>query len=228
MDMDIELNKAVMSQDGEQIGNVERLIVDPEERVVREFIIKEGTFLSTDRIIDIDLITSIDDDGTVHLSIPADKADTLPPFVETRYVAPAEHELNEMPQAWFGAAGAAGGGPLFFGPAGPASGEPGQGSLFDPASPSTTPPEPDYPVDQSSVVIDEGTNVVDRDGESVGTVDEVHYDNAGKVARFKVETGTIFSKKLDVPLKWVDSIQPDAVRLSVTSDEAESAGEVEK
>jgi uncharacterized protein YrrD len=225
--MDIELGKAVMTNDGEQVGDVERLIVDPDQRVVREFLIKEGMLLSTERVVDIDLITSIDGDGTIHLSISSDEVESLPPFVENRYVSPTEHELNEMPQAWFGAAGGAGGGPLIWGAAGPGRGEPGQGSMFEPATVPSAHTEPDYPVDQSSVVIDEGTNVIDRDGDSVGTVDEVQYDARGRIAGFRVDAGTIFSKKLNVPLKWVDSMQPDAVRLTVTSEEAESAAETE-
>jgi uncharacterized protein YrrD len=224
--MDIELGKPVLGNDGEEIGDVERLIVDPNERVVREFMIKEGTLLSTDRIVHIDLVTRIDSDGTVHLSIASDDADSLPAFVEDRYVAPTEHELNEMPQAWIGAAGGAGGGPLLWGAAGPPRGEPGQGSMFEPASVPTAPAEPDYPIDQTNVVIDEGTDVVDKDGEAVGTVDEVHYDAQGRISGLKVTSGTIFTKKLNVPLKWVDSMQPDAVRLSITGEEAESAGEI--
>jgi uncharacterized protein YrrD len=221
--MDIELGKPVLSQDGEHIGDVERLIVDPDERVVREFLIKEGGLLSTDRVVHLDLVTNIDGDG-IHLSIHSDDADSLPAFVEDRYITPAEHELNEMPHAWIGAAGGAGGGPLFWGAAGPGRGEPGRGSMFEPASVPDANTEPDYPVDQSSIVIDEGTNVVDREGESVGSVEEVYYDAGGRISGFRVKSGTIFTEEFDIPVKWVDSMQADAVRLSITADEAQSAG----
>lgn len=224
--MDIELGQPVIAQDGEQIGDVERLIIDQEQRKVREFLIKEGTILSTDRIVDIDLITRIDEDG-IHLSIPSDQADTLPAFVEGRYITPGEQELDTMPHAWIGAGGA-GGGPLIWGPTGTAGTDPGQGSLFEPASTPSAHAQPDRPVDQSSVVIDTGTDVVDKEGESVGSVEEVHYDNSGRVSGFTVKTGMVFTNQLNIPLKWVDSLQPDAVRLAITSDEAEKSGKVDE
>ena len=225
--MDIELGLAVRAQGGEQIGEVERLIVDPDERIVREFLIKEGTFLSTDRVVDIDLVTRIDDEG-VHLSIAANDADSLPAFVEDRYVVPAEHELNEMPHAWIGAASGAGGGPLFWGAVGPGRGQPGQGSMFEPAPVPSAPAEPDHPVDPSNVIIDEGTDVIDKHGESVGSVEEVHYDSNDRISGFTVKTGWVFTNNLSIPLKWVDSMRPDAIHLAVTSDEAEKSGKIER
>jgi uncharacterized protein YrrD len=224
--MDIELGQPVIAKDGEHIGDVERLIIDPEERVVREFLIKQGTLLSTDRIVDLDQVTNIDGDG-IHLAINSDEADSLPPFVEDRYTSPAEHELNELPHAWIGAGGT-GGGPLFVGaPLGAGRDEPREGSMFEPASVPSAGPEPESPVDQSSVVVDEGTNVVDRNGESVGSVEEVHYGADNRISGFRVKSGTIFTEELNVPMKWVDSIQPDAVRLSITAEEAQDAGKVD-
>jgi uncharacterized protein YrrD len=224
--MDIELGQPVISQDGEHIGDVERLVIDPEQRVVREFLIKEGTFLSTDRIVHLDSVSHIDGDG-IHITINSDDVDSLPAFVEDHYTAPAEHELNELPHAWIGAGGT-GGGPLFVGaPLGSGRDQPREGSMFEPASVPSAPSEPDYPIDQSSVVIDEGTNVVDREDEAIGTVEEVHYDADGRVSGFRVKSGTIFTDEFNIPMKWVDSIQPDAIRLSITAEEAQQSGKID-
>ncbi len=225
--MDIELGQAVYDQNGEHIGDVERLIIDAEAMVVREFLIKEGTILSTDRVVDVDLVSRVDENG-VHLTISSDEADSLPPFVEERYVTPAEHELNQMPQVWIGAAGGAGGGPLIWGPAGPGRGEPGQGSMFEPATVPSSPGASESALDQTGVIIDEGTDVIDKEGEHVGDVEEVHYGDDGRISALKVKSGTIFTKKLSIPLKWVDSLQQDAVRLAITAQEAEDAGKIEE
>lgn len=224
--MDIELGQAVFDQNGEHIADVDRLIVDQEAMVVREFLIREGTFLSTDRVVDVDLVSRIDENG-IHLTISADQADSLPPFVEDHYITPTEHELNEMPQVWIGAAGGAGGGPLIWGPAGPGRAEPGQGSMFEPATVPSAPEETESAVDDSAAVIDEGTDVIDKEGEHVGDIEEVHYGHDGRISEFRVKSGLIFTKRLSIPLKWVDSIQNDAVRLSITAKEAEDAGKVE-
>jgi uncharacterized protein YrrD len=225
-DMEIQLGKPVLARDGENIGTVDRLIVDKETHKVREFLVREGTLLQTDRVVDVEMVTGIDDDGTVHLSIPSSEADSLQPFVEDRYTTPADHEIEMMPHAW--ATGGAGGGPLFWGPAGPGRGEPGQGSMFEPASTPSAPSEPDRPVDQSSVVVDEGTNVVGSDGESLGKVDEVLYDESGEISGFHVKSGMIFTKRIEVPIRWVGDIRPDGIQLTMSADEAESAGRIEE
>lgn len=224
--MDLELGKDVYASDGEKVGEVERLIVDADAKVVREFLIKEGTFVSTDRVVDIELVARIDEDG-VHLNVSSDSIDSLPAFVEGSYTAPADHELSEMPHTWIGAAGGAGGGPLLWGPAGPGRGEPGQGSMFEPATVPGGDPAAESPIDDTSVVIEEGTQVIDVNDESAGTVAEVHYDTIGRISGFLIKSGTLFSTEINVPMKWVDSMQPDAVRLAVTAEQAENAGKVE-
>jgi uncharacterized protein YrrD len=227
MSMDIQLEKPVLARDGEKIGTVDRLIVDKETHKIREFLVKEGTLLTTDRIVDVELVTAIDSEGTVHISIPSSEADSLQPFVEDRYVTPAEHEINMMPHAW--ATGAAGGGPLFWGPAGPGRGEPGEGSMFEPASvPTGDEYVTDEPLDQASVIVDEGTNVVGNDGESLGKVDEVLYDDRGEISGFRVTSGLIFTKRIEVPIRWVGDIRPDGIQLNLPANEAESEGTIQE
>lgn len=224
--MDIELGKNVYASDGEHIGEVERLIVDAEAKLVHEFLIKEGTFMSTDRVVNIELVRNIDNDG-IHLNVASDQVDTLPAFVEERYTTPSEHELGEMPHTWIGAAGGAGGGPLLWGPAGPGRGEPGQGSMFEPATVPSGEPAAQSPVDQSDIVIEEGTSVVDINDETVGTVAEVHYDTNNRISGFLVKSGMVFSTDIFIPMKWVDSMLADSIHLSVTAEQAENAGKVE-
>lgn len=226
IDMDIQLEKPVLGNDGEQIGTVDGLIVDKETYKVREFMVREGTILTTDRIVDVSKVERLDEDGTVHLAIRSDEAESLPPFVETQYHKPTNDEINMMPPVW--AATGAGSGPLFWAPAGAGRADPGEGSMFEPAPANPGPYEPERPVDQESVVVDEGTNVVGSDGESVGTVEEVHYDDAGEIAGFTVTSGVVFTKKIDVPIRWVDDIRPDAVQLNLGADKAESEGAVQE
>lgn len=226
INMDIQLERSVLGSDGEQIGTVDRLIIDRETHKVREFMVKEGTILTTDRIVDVDKVQNIDDDGSVHLNISSDEADSLPPFVETQYTEPTDQDLDTMPPVW--AATGAGGGPLFWAPTGPGRMEPTEGSMFEPAPIDPAPAEPERPVDQQSVVVDEGTNVVGSDGEDVGTVEEVYYDNSGEISGFRVTSGMLFTKKIDVPIRWVDDIRPDAVQLNKDAEQAESEGTVQE
>lgn len=220
--MDIELNKPVFSSDGEEIGTVDRLIIDQDTMKVREFVMQQGTFLSTDRVVNIEQVANVASDGTVHLTIASDEAENLQPFVENRYVQPRPEQIDLMPQTW--AAAGAGGGALFWGPASPGRGYAGEGSMFEPAP--SDPPEmrPADSVDQQSAVLAEGTEVRSSDGESLGTINEVSYDASGRIASFTTERGWISSDKLTLSMDLVESYGPDGVQLSVTANEAESAG----
>jgi uncharacterized protein YrrD len=220
--MDIEINNKVMSSDGEEIGTVDRLIIDQESMKVREFVIQQGAIFGSDKIVDIEHIANIDGDGTIHLSITKDQAEDLTEFVESRYIQPNPGDFDLMPQTW--AAGGAGGGPLFWGPAGPGRGYPGEGSMFEPAPSDPPDMEPASSVDQTAAVIAEGTEVIARDGESLGTIEEVHYDASGRITHLTVERGWISSDKLTISADLIDATGPEGIKLSTTVAEAEASG----
>jgi uncharacterized protein YrrD len=225
--MEVELGKPVVTSDGEKVGTVDRLVIDPDSRTIREFLVQQGTLLTSDRIVEGSFVDRIDADGTVYLTLTEDQVESLPEFVEHHYHAPGDQELGAMPHAWIGGAGGAGGGPLFWGPLGPGRGEAGRGLFFEPAPANPIPKEPDDSLREDEIVIDEGTNVLGRDGDKIGTVEEISYDANGKISGFTVKSGLIFSHDVHVPISWVDSIRTDAVQLSVTAEEAESSGAVE-
>ena len=220
--MDIELNKPVVTTDGEEIGTVDRLIVEQDSLKIREFVVQQGTFLSSDKIVDVEQIANVGADGTIHLKLSQDQVDDLNEFVESRYVKPSPEQESLMPQTW--AAGAGGHGALFWGPAGPGRGYPGEGSMFEPAPSDPPPMEPATSVDQTAAVLAEGVEVLSRDGDSVGTIQEVHYNANGEVTAITVEQGWISKDRLTISMDMVDAYGPEGVKLSATKEEAEKAG----
>lgn len=219
---EIEMGKPVVSRDGKHIGDVDRLVVDPKTGEIVQLIVKKGVILSTDRIVERGAIQQIDPDGTLRLDVMSDSVDEqLPEFVETRYITPREDELRAASASWV--AGPRLGESILWAPDYLGQGYDPHGSLFE-AAPVVAPiEEVRSNIDEDMVLIDAGTDVIDRSGEKVGTVDEVVYNEDGELTEFVVKAGLLFHHDVHVPADWVESITADSVQLRVTAEEAEHA-----
>ena len=68
-------------------------------------------------------------------------------------------------------------------------------------------------------MVGKGTDVYSIDGYKLGQIDEIAFDEHGKISGFSFEKGHIFSKKeFNVSVDDVDGITSDYVRLKVTRD----------
>lgn len=85
--MNLDIGSPVQASDGEQIGKVDRIVYEVETMKMREFVVHQGPFFATDRIVQRSLIDHIDDEHVVHLRITSDEADDLPPFIPAQHVA---------------------------------------------------------------------------------------------------------------------------------------------
>lgn len=229
--MEIGLGKPVIGSDGKKVGTVDRLVIDADTQEIRQIIVQQGSFLSKDRIVDRPLIERVDQDGALHLNTDSGMVDQLPEFFEAQYIIPRqEDQLRWMPQAWTNSSGV--GAPILFAP----GGEIGHGynaergydrdaSFMEPAP--VTPPltETESNLRSDTVMIDKGTDVVDKGGDKIGTVDEIIYDADGNVEGFVVKEGFIFHHNVRVPADWVESMTPDAVKLRVSADEADQSSQ---
>ncbi len=216
--MEIELGKPVVSKDGDKVGTVDRLVLDADTKEIRQFLMKQGAILTEDRIVDMPLVARVDPDGTVHLDISTAMVNELPPFARERYIEPTDEQLEGIPIGW---SGAATGAPLLLGPTYLGEGYDPRGPYMEPAPMNPPVVETETNLREDSIVIGEGTDVVGRDGDKVGTVDEVIYDEDGNVAGFVVKAGTLFHHDVRIPADWVEAVTSDTVRLRVTADEAE-------
>lgn len=219
----LDLGKPVVAADGKRVGTVDRLVLDANSKELRQFIVRQGTLLTKDRIIDRPVIDRIDPDGTVHLNVSSEMVDQFPEFYEANFIIPQEEDLTWLPHAWVS------GQPIEGAILYPAGGSFGQG--YDPqagvieAAPLDPPVvETESNLSTDTVLIDEGTSVVDRNGDKIGTVDEIVYDEDGNVVGFVVKAGFIFHHDVRIPADWVESVTTDSVQLTMTAEEAEQAG----
>lgn len=218
--MHIELGKDVYASDGEKLGTVDRLVLDNETHDLRKFVVHKGFIFSEDRIVDVELVTGVDDDGSLRLSVPSTDDRTIPPFVEETFRVASDEEarhlgygsyMNTAPWApiWYAPGGATG------------SYRPGEGPFFHGAETTSGTLETQDNLPDDSISIDTGTDVIGSDGDKVGEVEEVLTDANGQVSGFVVKAGFIFTHDVQIPMSAVDGMSLDHIRLNITSDEAE-------
>ncbi|MDW8060405.1 MAG: PRC-barrel domain-containing protein [Thermomicrobium sp.] len=221
--MHIELGRPVMSRDGKRIGTVDQLVLDPVTREVQAIIVHRGLLLSEDRIVDRALIDAVAPDGTVWLSLDAERADELPRFVEAEFVRLTDEEAATLPYVW-PSSGAMGPIPIFWGTpiSEPTIPEP-RVAPYDPSGgtlPSTPvvaapPVEVATNLPPEAVRIDRGTAVVAADGERLGKVEHVHLNEDGEIVSLAVDPGLFGGEHLHIPAAWIASVTEDEIRLSV-------------
>lgn len=71
----------VMSSDGEHVGDVERLFVEPDSNKMTHFVISQGTFFKDRKLVPAHWVRSVDEDK-VHLSVRSELLEQLQSYEE--------------------------------------------------------------------------------------------------------------------------------------------------
>jgi uncharacterized protein YrrD len=219
---DLQLGQTVFSSDGKKLGSVDRLLVSDQEQRVDGIIIHK-MLRQADRIIDIEFIDRTDQDG-VHLSITADQVGELPTFVEQEYVtiSPDTAIYDTYATMYGGGLGQ----PFVSAPvAGTRTVRATTSSFFDPAIPPGAVTEEVSSAAANEDIIASGTDVVGSDGDKVGTVHEVLFDERHQVRGIVVKSGFLFKHDVVIPMDSIAEIGSERVHLNVTGDQAEAMGQ---
>jgi uncharacterized protein YrrD len=218
--MEVQLGKPVYCESGTRLGTVDRVVVDPTSMAVVEFIVHRGVFLTDDRIVDREYVHHVDEDGSVHLRVPAGVADEFPPLSTRRYILPSLADLRENP--FLDAARSYSTGAILWrddyqgrGYVAPAR------SVFEMAPAEALRMEVESNLPSGTVIIDRGTDVRSSDNRDLGSIDEVIY-SSGKITAIVVESGWLFHRPIAIPASWIESISHDHIRLSISAEEARS------
>lgn len=218
MTAQLELGQDVFTRDGEKVGTVDRLVVNPRTRAVEQMIVHSGFFTREDKLIETGLIERIDADG-IRLNASGDEVHAFPAFVEERYAAAPRDDLQGGGMVIPNAGGT---GQLLYEAPATGRGYPGTGSIFDPAPLDPPPLEPASNVPENDAIIGEGTDVIGSNGEKLGTVSDVTFDTHGQLEGFVVKAGLFFKHDVRISADQVAQIGSDHVRLSITADKADT------
>lgn len=218
--MKIDLGKDVIAVDGEKIGTVDRLVLDNETHNLTKFVVHKGMIFSEDRIVDLDMVSKVDADGNIHLSVASDDERRLPAFVEDTYRVASEEETRHLEYGTL--TGTAPYAPIWIAPGG-ASGSyrPGEGPFFHGAETTSGTLETRTNLPEDTMTMDTGTDVIGSDGDKVGEIEELVTDEHGNTTAFVVKSGFIFTHDVRIPIEAVERMSGDHVRLNITGDEAE-------
>lgn len=212
--MQIELGAAVRASDGQEIGTVDRLIVDPESGGVKAAVLRRGALLTRDVEVPLDAL-QVDADGAVTVLYSAAEVEALPEFEPDRYVSPP---LEYVSPVGYPATGLAW--PSSYGLPASATGE---GEAIDGETMRAIDEEMERQ-NLENAVVGVGSQVLGRDGEKVGDVHEIAFDEeTGRITRLVVRRGLIFADEREVPVSLIASVDDDFVYLSV--DGGELAGD---
>jgi sporulation protein YlmC with PRC-barrel domain len=205
----------VVDTDGNAIGTLKHLVLDPQSRQVASLVVHQGTLNRREVIVPLGKVSAFGED--VRLALHADEIDALELFHAPHYQVMPDHW--EMPlgfdQRDFFLVGGGGwtAAELPFETTSPtASGTPR--FIADPV--------PTEGQEESDVAA--GMHVFDSAGQRVGDVESVEFDPAsGKIGRITIKRGFLFHTEVTIPASMIGSIS-DRVALNVNAETVKSLG----
>jgi len=214
--MPINIGSTVYSADGQDIGSVDRLIIDPGTSEVRSAVIRKGMFLPRDIEVPIAALRRAAD-GELALDMSADDVQNLPEFADTMYILPPPQ--YQLPDGFTA-------GSLYW-PAGtmmgPPQNIPATTVVPDAATGRATqdaarigPSEQDI----DGALIGKGSTVSGREGEIIGKVTELAFDpNTGELSGLVVRSGLLIHNDRHIPSALIDTVEEGVITLKVNADQ---------
>lgn len=214
MDKTIQLQKDadVLNEKGEEIGLLERVVLDPETKVVTDLIVRTGSLLGRkEKVVSIDMVLETRDHLIV-LRDDKDRLEHLPPFEEKRLVFDFDDPEHPKSPTQFP--------PLMYG---------------YPTSGPVDPPKHDEKfitwtvrnIPAGTVAMKEGARVIAMGGKQVGIVESVLADSqADRITHLCISSRHGSKETKLIPIQWVKTLGEDEVRLRVKKDSIEAADEL--
>ncbi len=228
--MQIKDGASVYGADGQEVGKVDRVVMDPRTNEITHLVVRKGWLFSEDRVVPIDLVEPASDERVL-LRHDVQNLDDLPLFEETHYVA---RDAGE------GGAGGRGAGMADEG----VPGVPPVGTTMGPGAAGFAPGLYWYPpmgaawpsyyaggygrtasnyvghteqnIPEGTVGLKEGADVISADGEHVGTVKEVITNaEVNRATHMVISEGWLFKEKRAIPVDWIREVGEDSIRLGV-------------
>jgi len=200
----------VYSSDGEKLGTLDRVILDPVTKEVTHIVISKGLLFTTNKVVAMDTVNPEIEDK-ITLRSPKQNLDEFQDFEETHYVDLDQTEnpsSDELPASYW------------YPPTNLAWWRMGNAGLVGPYYPPMPVyvPKTTQNIPEGTVALEEGAKVVSKDGKHVGNIKEVIVDpQDNRVTHFVINEGVLFKERKLIPVLWISEIDEHAVHLSSTS-----------
>jgi uncharacterized protein YrrD len=192
-------NASVVDANGEQVGSLERVVLNPESKLVTDIVIRTGTlFNKTAKVVPVKFIVETAENQIV-LSPEAGEFDAFPLF-EEHYLVAEDGDIDQkpadVPQVVYG--------------------NPGFGPMIVQAPGEQVVTQVEQHIPQGTVAMKEGAKVITADGKHVGNVERVLADaSLDQVTNLEISKGLLTKEWRLIPMKWVKTVGEDEVTLRV-------------
>ena len=202
-------NAEVFSSVGEKVGLLDRVVLDPETMDVTFLVIKEGVLFKKDRLIPIQYLNR-QVGKRITLNKTANDLDDMPPYDETAYVGYDRRGYAE------GASLEDADAVYWYPPVHTAWWTVGGGMLVPP-KPRFVKKEEVIPDDD--IALDEGAKVIAREGNEIGTVEQVIIEpDELRATHIVVGRGLLNKEYKLVPTLWIKDVTEEKVYLTIRTD----------
>jgi uncharacterized protein YrrD len=202
--MQIQQGAEVVTAQGEQIGSIHRVVIDPRTREVSHVVVRRGALLAEDKVLPMDWVAGADE-RRMTLKEGVSALEELPDFEERQFVPLGEDEGD-----------ASGFAPAFYWYT-PMSGLWGTPTGYNyglNALPFNIETERNIP--PGEVALRDGARVVTADGKDAGSVERILLDAQGEQAmQIVISQGLLFKEQKMVPAAWIDTVSEDEIHLAV-------------
>lgn len=197
----------VYSAEGQKIGIVDRVVIDPDQKDISHLVIGGGALFTSGKVIPLDLVESTGE-NRVNLKEDRDSlGESLSVFEEAHFV-----ELDETDQP-FEEVDA-----LYWYP--PIGGWWNTGNILGYAIPQyVLKAERNIPDDK--VALQEGARAYAAGGEHIGNISKVITEE-DHVTHLVISAGLLFPEEKVVPSTWIQKVEEHRVTLSVASGTLEN------
>jgi uncharacterized protein YrrD len=203
--MQFKKGAEVFSAEGEKIGTLDRVVIDPRTREVSNLVVEKGILFRTDKVIPIALVDLDIEDRIVLKNTNQDILKDFPDFETVHYVP-----LNETDNPYQDVIEAS----YWYPPVNPGLAMSNYVGYSIPEFVLKT--EKDIP--EGTVALEEGAKVISRDGKHVGNVEQVITESQdNRVTHFVISEGFLHKERKLVPTVWVEKVAEDEIHLSVES-----------
>jgi len=200
-------NADVINANGKQVGTLERLVLNPETRVVTDIVVRTGTLFNKEaRVVPVELVVETTESQIV-LSERSDDLESCPPF-EERHLVDRNGEMDGPSQDVA---------PVVYG-------YPELGPSIMPASGEQFVTRIEQNIPEGMVAMKEGAKVITADGKNVGRVERVLADSSvDQITHLLISSGMFTKEQRLIPMQWVMALGEDEVHLRVTKDSIEES-----
>jgi uncharacterized protein YrrD len=206
--MQFKENANVYTLDNEKVGEIERVVLDPQTKEITHLIVRKGFLFIEDKVVPIDMVSSTAEDR-ITLKTTED-LESLPDFEEEQYVRVTSVDPGYPHRRGYAR-------PYYWYPA--------PGFAWWGTQPYPLEARPNYVLEtwrnipEGTVALKEGADVITMDDEHVGDVERIFANpQQERATHLLISKGLFLKEKKIVPTTWINQVTEDRVYLSVSSD----------